>query len=213
VHKGSQRITQYHKAIPKLYPFPNHTLYSREDPRPIITTRSAIMMVVHSAVVNTLYPSVVISSLCGRLEKPLFWHSLYFLWCMAQRSLHVVTKVYYRSMSCFAMVSRTNGPACSATVSRTNVPSCTMWERWFTKYITKYDAIPHPTEQDTLPIVFLISRQAISYRTRGGTCCPRGSTSKIRFLADSGTKCHGSINHVHHSNHWSNHSIDPHTIN
>jgi hypothetical protein len=58
-------------------------------------------------------------------------------------------------MHCYG--SRTNGPTYSAKVFRTNVPSCTMWER----RLTKYDAIPHPTEQDTLPIVFLISRQAI----------------------------------------------------
>jgi hypothetical protein len=32
---------------------------------------------------------------------------LHFLWCMAQRSLHAVTKAYYRSMSCFAMDSHT----------------------------------------------------------------------------------------------------------
>jgi hypothetical protein len=41
---------------------------------------------------------------------------------MAQRSLHVITKVYYKSMSCFATVSWVDmwyhGPACSAKVSR-----------------------------------------------------------------------------------------------
>jgi hypothetical protein len=119
-----------------------------------------------------------------------------------------LTKVYYMSMSCFAMVSWTNGPTCSAKVSHTNVPSCTMWERWF----TKYDAIPHPTEQDTLPIVFLTSRQIIPYWTHGGTCCPGVSTPKIRSLADSSTTCHDGINHLHHSNRCSNHSIDPHTV-
>jgi hypothetical protein len=57
-----------------------------------------------------LYPRVVISLLAKRLEKPLFCHSLLFLWCMAQRSLHAITKVYYRSLSCFAMVYWTNNP-------------------------------------------------------------------------------------------------------
>jgi hypothetical protein len=33
-------------------------------------------------------------------------------------------------------------PAYNAKVSRTNVPSCTMWFRQFTKYVTKYGAIP-----------------------------------------------------------------------
>jgi hypothetical protein len=41
---------------------------------------------------------------------------------MAQRSLHAITKVYYRRVSCFAMVSRVDtwyhGPACSAKVSQ-----------------------------------------------------------------------------------------------
>jgi hypothetical protein len=65
---------------------------------------------------------------------------------MAQRSLHAVIKVYYWSMSYFAIVSLTKGP------------SGTMWVRRFTKYVTKYDVNPHSTEQDTLPTVFLISK-------------------------------------------------------
>jgi hypothetical protein len=100
-------------------------------------------------------------------------------------------------------------PACSAKVSYTNVPSCTTWERNF----TKYDVISHPIEQDTLPIVFLISRQAVPYQTRGGTCCHGLSTPKIRSLADSSTTCYDSINHLHYSNHYSNHNINPHTVN
>jgi hypothetical protein len=39
-----------------------------------------------------------------------------------------------------------------------------------------------------------------------------GSTPKIRSLADSSTICHVGINHLHHSNHCSNHSIDPHMV-
>jgi hypothetical protein len=104
-------------------------------------------------------------------------------------------------------------PACSAKVSHTNVPSCTMRERCFTKYVTKYDVISHPTEQDTLPVVFLISRQVILYRTCGGTCCPRVCTPMIQSLADLSTTCHDGINYLHHSNHCSNHNIDPHTVN
>jgi hypothetical protein len=108
-------------------------------------------------------------------------------------------------------------PTCSAKVSRTNIPSCTMWFRRFTKYderyATKYDAISHSTKQDTQPIVFLISRQVIPYQTHGGICCPGVFTHKIRSLADLSTTCHDDINHLHHSNHCSNHIIDPHTIN
>jgi hypothetical protein len=122
---------------------------------------------------------------------------LHFLWCMAQRSLHAIIKVYYRSMSCMTMVSVTKGP------------SCTMWVRRF----TKYDANLHSTEQDMLPIAFLISKQVVSYQTHGGICCPRVSTSKIRFLVDSSTTYHDGINHLHLSNLCSDHSIDPHTVN
>jgi hypothetical protein len=71
----AQRITWYHKAIPKpdpTIPFLNHTLYSREDPRPLVSTRSAIMIVVHFAKVSALYPRVVISSLHERLENLIF---------------------------------------------------------------------------------------------------------------------------------------------
>jgi hypothetical protein len=115
-------------------------------------------------------------------------------------------------MSCFATYSPTKGPACSVKVSPTKGPSYTMWVRHFTKYVTKYDAIPHSTEQGTLPIVFLIRKQVVPYQTRDGTCCPGVSTPKIRSLADSSTTCHDGIDHLHHSNHYSNHSIDPHTV-
>jgi hypothetical protein len=36
-------------------------------------------------------------------------------------------------------------------------------------YGTKNDAHPHSTEQDTQPIAFLISKQAVPYQTRDGT--------------------------------------------
>jgi hypothetical protein len=107
---------------------------------------------------------------------------------MAQRSLHGVTKVYYRSMSCFATVPEQTVPASSAKVSHANIPSCTMWFRQFTKYVTKYDhkvwCRPHSTEHDTQPIAYLISKQAIPYQTCGGTYCPGVSTPKIQSLAD-----------------------------
>jgi hypothetical protein len=64
-------------------------------------------------------------------------------------------------------------------------------------YDTKNDARPHSTEQDTQPIAFLISQQAIPYQTHGGTCYPAVSTPKIRSLADSSTMCHDGINHLH----------------
>jgi hypothetical protein len=52
-------------------------------------------------------------------------------------------------------------------------------------------AIPVPhSQQDILTRAFLISQQAVPYRTRGGTCCPRVSTPKIRPLADLSTTSH-----------------------
>jgi hypothetical protein len=68
------------------------------------------------------------------------------------------------------------------------------------------------SEQDTQPIVFLISNQAAPYQTHGGTCCLGVSTPKIWSLADSSTTCHDGINHLHHSNHCSNHCIDSHMV-
>jgi hypothetical protein len=113
---------------------------------------------------------------------------------MAQRSLHAITKVYYRSMSCFATVSRQTVPTCSAKVSRIKQPSCTMWFRQFTKNVTKTDnkvwCHPHSTEHDTQPIAYPIIKQAIPYRTRGGTCCPGVSTPKNQSLANSSMTNH-----------------------
>jgi hypothetical protein len=73
-------------------------------------------------------------------------------------------------------------------------PLCTMWFRQFTKNVTKMGhtdrSHPHSTEHDTQPKAYLISKKAIPYRTCGGTCCPGGSTPKIRSLADSSMTSH-----------------------
>jgi hypothetical protein len=73
-------------------------------------------------------------------------------------------------------------------------PFCTMSFRQFTKNVTKTGhtdrSHPHSTEHDTQPIAYLISKQAIPYRTRGGTCCPGVSTPKIQSLADSSMTSH-----------------------
>jgi hypothetical protein len=73
-------------------------------------------------------------------------------------------------------------------------PFCIMWFRQFTKNVTKTDHTDgrhlHSTEHNTLPIAYLISKQAVSYRTRGDTYCPRGSTPKIWSLADSSITSH-----------------------
>jgi hypothetical protein len=43
----------------------------------------------------------------------------------------------------------------------------------------------HSSEQDTHPIVFLISKQTAPYQTRGGTYCPVVFTPKIQSIVDS----------------------------
>jgi hypothetical protein len=112
-------------------------------------------------------------------------------------------------------------PACSAKVSHANTPFCSMWFRQFTKYVTMNDhkvwCHPHSIEHDTQPIVFLISNQAIPYRTRGGTCCPGVSTPKIQSLVDSSMTNHFTrriltvstiptlLKPQHRSSPWSNH--------
>jgi hypothetical protein len=50
--------------------------------------------------------------------------------------------------------------------------------------------ISHSSEQGTLPTASLISKQAIPYRTHGGTYCPGVSTPKIRSLADLSITIH-----------------------
>jgi hypothetical protein len=73
-------------------------------------------------------------------------------------------------------------------------PFCTMWFRQFTKNVTKTGhtdrSHPHSTEHHTQPVAYLISKQAVPYRTRGGTCCTGSSTPKIRSLADSSMTSH-----------------------
>ena len=44
---------------------------------------------------------------------------------------------------------------------------------------------PHTIEQDSQPTTSLISKQAVSYRTSGGTCCFGVSTPMTQSLADS----------------------------
>jgi hypothetical protein len=52
-------------------------------------------------------------------------------------------------------------------------------------------AIPVPHfRQDKLTRAFLISQQAVPYRTRGDTCCPEGSTPETQSLADSSMTSH-----------------------
>jgi hypothetical protein len=129
---------------------------------------------------------------------------------MSQRSLHIVTKVYYKSMSYFAMVSWINGPRLQCLGFSHKHPLLHHVVQAGHKVCHKLWCHFHSIKHDTQPIAYLISKQVVPYRTRGDTYCPRVSTSKIQSLADSSTTCHDSTNQLHYSNHCSNHIIDPH---
>jgi hypothetical protein len=184
----SQSYTEPYPTIS----FPNHTLYSREDPRLLVTASSTIMIVVHFAKGSALYPRIVILSLVGRLENLIFTilYTFFGVWprdhyMLLQRSTTGV---------CHTLLQfpKQTVPACSAKISRTNVPSCTMWFRLLTKYDHKIWCHPHSTEHDTQLIAYLISKQIIPYQTRGGTCCPGVSIPKIQSLADSSMTNHNT---------------------
>jgi hypothetical protein len=51
-------------------------------------------------------------------------------------------------------------------------------------------SIFHSSEQGTLPTASLISKQAVPYRTCGGTCCPGVSTPMTQSLVDSSMTKH-----------------------
>jgi hypothetical protein len=78
----------------------------------------------------------------------------------------------------------TQVPACSAKVSS-----------WLKPLLHLVDqntscTFPHTSEQDSQPTASLISKQAIPYRTRGGTYCPKVSTPKTQSLADLSMPTH-----------------------
>jgi hypothetical protein len=107
---------------------------------------------------------------------------------MAQRSLHVVTKIYYRSMSSLLQFSTHSGPACGAEVSRTQWPLLhhvvqAVHIECHTDGSHRQEP-SHSTEHDTQHIAYLISKQVVPYRTRSDSCCPVVSTPKIRSLVD-----------------------------
>jgi hypothetical protein len=120
-------------------------------------------------------------------RETFFLPFLYFLWCMAQRSLHAITKVYYGSYAklyqgstqyhSIAKISRgshgTTPPLAPCEPGRVTTPNS------------------HSSEQGTLPTASLIIQQVVSYRTRGDTCYPGVSTPMTQSLADS-----SMINHI-----------------
>jgi hypothetical protein len=71
-------------------------------------------------------------------------------------------------MLCYSVSIK--GPACSAKDSLAKSPLAPCGRGVSQSMI--YHANPYSTEQDTQPIVFLINKQVVPYRTRGGICCP-----------------------------------------
>jgi hypothetical protein len=144
------------------------------------------MTVVHFVKVSTLYPRVVILSLAKRLEKLHFCHSY--------TSFGIWPRDHYMLLQRFAM-GRMSGLAklvCGTiamlrfprVVCGTTTPLAPCEPRRVNTPIS------HSSEQDTLPTTFIISKQTIPYRTRGGTYCPGVSTPKTRSLADSSMTNH-----------------------
>jgi hypothetical protein len=140
---------------------------------------------------------------------------------MTQRSLHAVTNVYYRSMSCFATVSRQTVPASSAKVSCTKRHLLHHVVQAVHKVCHKdrsQSMVPSPLNRARHTAYSIpISKQVVPYLTRGGTCCLGVSTRKILPLADSSMTNHitwqnptvstipSLLKPQHQSSPWSNH--------
>jgi hypothetical protein len=151
------------------------------------------MIVVHFAKVSTLYTRVVVSSLAKRLEKPPFCHS-YTSFGVWPRD-HYMPLQRFTTGICHALLRFPDKrPRFQCWDFPHSGSLCTMWFRQFTQNVTQTNHIdwshPHTTEHDTQPIAYLISKQAIPYRTCGGTCCPGVSTPMTHSLADSSMTNH-----------------------
>jgi hypothetical protein len=105
---------------------------------------------------------------------------------MAQRSLYVITKVYYGSYAKLCQGSTQYHSI--AKVSRgsrgTTAPLAPCEPGWVTMPNS------YSSEQVTLLTASLISKQAVPFRTRGSTYCPGVSTPMTRSLADSSMTNH-----------------------
>jgi hypothetical protein len=134
------------------------------------------MIVVHFAKVSTLYPWVVISSLAKRLEKPPFCHFYTSFGVWPRDHYMSLQRFTMGHMSGLAKVSRgshgTTTPLVPCEPGRVTTPNF------------------HSSKQGTLSTASLISKQVISYRTRGSTYYPGVSTPMTRSLTDSGMTYH-----------------------
>jgi hypothetical protein len=105
---------------------------------------------------------------------------------MTQRSLHAITMVYYRSYVKLCQGSMQYHSI--ANISRGSHGTTTPLALCEPGRVTMLNS--HSSEQVTLSIASLISKQAVSYWTLGGTCCPGVSTTKTQSLADSSMTNH-----------------------
>jgi hypothetical protein len=105
---------------------------------------------------------------------------------MTQRSLHVITNVHYESYAklCQCGTQYHSIAKVSQGSHGTTVPLAPCEIGWVTTPNS------HSFEQCTLLTASLISKQAVSYRTRGGTYCPEVSTPMTWSLADSSMTNH-----------------------
>jgi hypothetical protein len=116
-------------------------------------------------------------------------------------------------MSCFATVSQTNGPR----IQCYGFPHKCPLLHHVVQADHKVWCHPHSTDHDTPPIAYLISKQVVPYRTRGGTCSPGVSIPKIQSLADLSMTNHFTwrnptvstiptwLKAQHRSSSWANH--------
>jgi hypothetical protein len=94
---------------------------------------------------------------------------------MAQKSLHVVTKVYYGS----------NAKLCQGSMQYHSIANVSRGSHSTTAPLAPCEpgqvttSISYSFEQGTHPTTFLIIKQAIPYRTRGGAYCPGGPLLRL----------------------------------
>jgi hypothetical protein len=159
-----------------------------------------VITVVHFAKVSTLYPRVVTSSLAKRLEKPPFCHSYTSFGVWPRDHYMLLQRFTMGRMPCLAKVVH-------GTIAMLRIPKVvrgTMAPLAPCELRRVTTPISHSSEKGTLLTTSQISKQAVPYWTRGGTCCPQVSTPKTRSLVTMNCEGH---NLPHHSKPCSNHSI------
>jgi hypothetical protein len=143
------------------------------------------MIVVHSTVVSTLYPRIVILSLRERLEN--------LIYVILYTSFVVWLRDHYMSLQRFTMgrmLSFTK--VVHGTISLIRFPGVVAIPRPVLHHVPRVSnyANSNSFEQGTLPTTSLITKQVIPYRTHGDTYYPGVSTTKIQSLVDSSMTIH-----------------------